>query len=217
MTDFQVLYQKSDVKEFRAYVLKDQQEQLWEKYAALNKLASQPNIVFAGDSITEFFPVHEMLQSELKLYNRGIHGINSLQLLDHIDSQILDLKPSKVFLLIGVNDLKNRQPEEVCETVREIIDKIQQKLPETQIFLLSVFPMNESSEFVRTPSLRSNKSISILNEHLSHLASDKVKWLDVHDLLCDESGQLCRDLTVDGLHLTIDGYAIISKIIQQYL
>lgn len=124
MTDFQVLYQKSDVKEFRAYVLKDQQEQLWEKYAALNKLASQPNIVFAGDSITEFFPVHEMLQSELKLYNRGIHGINSLQLLDHIDSQILDLKPSKVFLLIGVNDLKNRQPEEVCETVREIIDKI---------------------------------------------------------------------------------------------
>lgn len=217
MTDFQVLYQKSDVKEFRAYVLKDQQKQLWEKYAALNKLASQPNIVFAGDSITEFFPVHEMLQSELKLYNRGIHGINSLQLLDHIDSQILDLKPSKVFLLIGVNDLKNRQPEEVCETVHEIIDKIQQKLPETQIFLLSVFPMNESPEFVRTPSLRSNKSISILNKFLSHLASDKVKWLDVHDLLCDESGQLCRDLTVDGLHLTIDGYTIISKIIQQYL
>lgn len=120
-------------------------------------------------------------------------------------------------MLIGVNDLKNRQPEEVCETVREIIDKIQQKLPETQIFLLSVFPMNESPEFVRTPSLRSNKSISILNKFLSHLASDKVKWVDVHDLLCDESGQLCRDLTVDGLHLTIDGYTIISKIIQQYL
>lgn len=217
MTDFQVLYQKDDVKEFRAYVLKDQQEQLWEKYTALNKLASQPNIVFAGDSITEFFPVHEMLQSDLKVYNRGIHGINSLQLLEHIDSQILDLQPSKVFLLVGVNDLKNRQPEEVCEAVCEIIDKIHQKLPETQIFLLSVFPMNESPEFVRTPSLRNNKSISILNELLSHLASDKVKWVDVHDLLCDESGQLRRDLTVDGLHLTIDGYAIISKVIQHYL
>ena len=198
-------------------MLKDQQEQLWEKYAALNKLASQPNIVFAGDSITEFFPVHEMLQSELKLYNRGIHGINSLQLLEHLNTQVLDLKPSKVVLLIGVNDLKTRQPEEVRETIETIIATIQQKLPETQIILLSVFPMNESPEFVRTPSLRSNKSISILNKFLSHLASDKVKWVDVHDLLCDESGQLCRDLTVDGLHLTIDGYTIISKIIQQYL
>ena len=78
MTGFQELYHKADVTEFRNKVLADQQVQLWEKYDALNKLVKQPNIVFAGDSITEYFPIHEMLISNFPLYNRGVHGINSL-------------------------------------------------------------------------------------------------------------------------------------------
>lgn len=112
MTGFQELYHKADVTEFRNKVLADQQVQLWEKYDALNKLVKQPNIVFAGDSITEYFPIHEMLISNFPLYNRGVHGINSLQLLEHLYTQVLDLRPSKVVLLIGVNDLKIRHPPE---------------------------------------------------------------------------------------------------------
>ncbi|MGE9834403.1 GDSL-type esterase/lipase family protein [Streptococcus orisratti] len=217
MTDFQELYHKADVQEYRQYILTDQQNQLWEKYAALNKIVSHPNIVFAGDSITEFFPIHELLTSDTPLYNRGIHGIDSLQLLEHLSSQILELAPSKVFLLVGVNDLKKRAPEEVCQTIQSIITKIHQQLPETLIFLLSIFPMNESPEFVRTPSLLNNQSISLLNDNLSRLAGEKVSWLDVHDLLCDETGQLKRDWTVDGLHLTVAGYRVIADAIQPYL
>lgn len=217
MTDFQELYHKADVKEYRQYILADQQNQLWENYAALNQSVSHPNTVFAGDSITEYFPIHELLQSRLPLYNRGVHGINSLQLLEHLDTQILDLAPSNVFLLIGVNDLKTRTPKEVCQTIETMISKIHAQLPETQIFLLSIFPMNESPEFVRTPSLRDNQSISQLNALLSQLAGERVQWLDVHDLLCDASGQLKREWTVDGLHLTIDGYRVIVDAIKSYL
>ena len=217
MTDFQTLYHRADVKEYRNYVLADQQNQLWDKFVALNSSASHPNIVFAGDSITEYFPIHELLSSDLALYNRGVHGINSLHLLEHLDSQVLNLSPLKVFLLIGVNDLKNRRPEEVYQTIKTIIERIQEQLPKTQIFLLSVFPMNESPEFVRTPSLRNNASISQLNKLLEQLASQQVKWLDLHDLLCDESGQLKHDWTIDGLHLTVEGYRVIAKVIQTYL
>lgn len=217
MTDFQELYHKADVKEYRQYILADQQNQLWENYAALNQSVSHPNTVFAGDSITEYFPIHELLQSRLPLYNRGVHGINSLQLLEHLDTQVLDLAPSNVFLLIGVNDLKTRTPKEVCQSIETMITKIHEQLPETQIFLLSIFPMNESPEFVRTPSLRNNQSISQLNAFLSQLAGERVQWLDVHDLLCDASGQLKREWTVDGLHLTIDGYRVIADAIKSYL
>lgn len=217
MTDFQELYHKADVKEYRQYILADQQNQLWGNYVALNQSVSHPNTVFAGDSITEYFPIHELLQSRLPLYNRGVHGINSLQLLEHLDTQVLDLAPSNVFLLIGVNDLKTRTPKEVCQTIETIITKIYEQLPETQIFLLSIFPMNESPEFVRTPSLRNNQSISQLNALLSQLAGKRVQWLDVHDLLCDASGQLKREWTVDGLHLTIDGYRVIVDAIKSYL
>lgn len=173
MTGFQELYHKADVTDFRNKVLADQQVQLWEKYDALNKLVKQPNIVFAGDSITEYFPIHEMLISNFPLYNRGVHGINSLQLLEHLHTQVLDLRPSKVVLLIGVNDLKIRHPEEVCETIETIMATIQQKLPETEIILLSVFPMNESPRFVRTPNHRNNDSINQLNNLLSNLSKKK--------------------------------------------
>nr|WP_205397149.1 GDSL-type esterase/lipase family protein [Streptococcus lutetiensis] len=217
MTDFQELYHKADVTEFRNKVLADQQVQLWEKYDALNQLVKQPNIVFAGDSITEYFPIHEMLKSDFPLYNRGVHGINSLQLLEHLHTQVLDLRPSKVVLLIGVNDLKTRQPEEVCETIETIMTAIHQKLPETQIILLSVFPMNESPRFVRTPSHRNNDSINQLNNLLSNLSKEGVTYLNIHDSLCDESGQLPLTCTVDGLHLNVDGYRVVSEILSAYL
>ena len=45
MTDFQELYHKADVTEFRKQILADQQAQLWEKYDALNQLVKQPNTV----------------------------------------------------------------------------------------------------------------------------------------------------------------------------
>ena len=77
--------------------------------------------------------------------------------------------------------------------------------------------MNESPEFVRSPSLRNNQSISLLNNNLSRLAGDKVCWFDVHYLLCDETGQLKRDWTVDGLHLTVSGYWAIADAIQPFL
>ncbi len=217
MTDFQELYHKADVTEFRNKVLADQQVQLWEKYDALNQLVKQPNIVFAGDSITEYFPIHEMLKSDFPLYNRGVHGINSLQLLEHLNTQVLDLKPSKVVLLIGVNDLKTRQPEEVRETIGTIVTSIHQKLPETQIILLSVFPMNESPRFVRTPSHRNNDSINRLNTLLSDLSGDGVTYLNLHGALCDESGELPLNRTVDGLHLNVDGYRVVSEILSAYL
>ncbi len=217
MTDFQELYHKADVTEFRKQILADQQAQLWEKYDALNQLVKQPNVVFAGDSITEYFPIYEMLTSDLPLYNRGVHGINSLQLLEHLNTQVLDLKPSKVVLLIGVNDLKTRQPEEVRETIDTIIATIQQKLPETQIILLSVFPMNESPRFVRTPSHRNNDSINQLNDFLSDLSGDGVIYLNLHGALCDESGELPLNRTVDGLHLNVDGYRVVSEILSAYL
>ncbi|MGX8019828.1 GDSL-type esterase/lipase family protein [Streptococcus pasteurianus] len=217
MIEFQKLYHKADVQEYCQFILVDQQNKLREKYAALNKSVSHPNILFVGDSITEFFPVHELLTSTVRLYNRGIHGITSQQLLKHLDSQVIDLNPNRVFLLIGANDLKTRRPEEVYQTIQTIILEIHNQLPETDIVLMSVFPINESPEFIRTPSLRTNHSISQLNAYLSELTNDKVYWLDVHDLLCDESGQLKRDLTLDGLHLTVAGYQVVADIINLFL
>ena len=38
-------------------------------------------------------------------YNRGVGGLITDELLENIDTCILDLKPSKLFINIGTNDL----------------------------------------------------------------------------------------------------------------
>ena len=40
-----------------------------------------------------------------KIYNRGVSGLNTDEFLENIDTLLLDLEPSKIFINIGTNDI----------------------------------------------------------------------------------------------------------------
>lgn len=212
---FDKLFNEPHVIDYRNQLLKINQLALWEKYRQLNTTANSGEIVFVGDSITEFNPIEELIESSLKIYNRGIRGITSLQLLDHLEEQILGVKPKIIFLMIGVNDLKTREPQLVFETILTIIKQIKKNLPQSKIYLQSILPINESSRFIRNKNRRSTKTILILNKLLSEI--DNVYWLDLHSLLRDSNNELPERYTTDGVHLTIDAYRIISQKFQEII
>ncbi|MDO4635517.1 MAG: GDSL-type esterase/lipase family protein [Streptococcus sp.] len=215
MMKFDKLFNEPHVIDYRNQLLKINQLALWEKYRQLNTTANSGEIVFVGDSITEFNPIEELIESSLKIYNRGIRGITSLQLLDHLEEQILGLKPKIIFLMIGVNDLKTREPQLVFETILTIIKQVKKNLPQSKIYLQSILPINESSRFIRNKNRRSTKSVLILNKLLSEI--DNVYWLDLHSLLRDSNNELPERYTTDGVHLTIDAYRIISQKFQEII
>lgn len=215
MMKFDKLYNEPHVIDYRNQLLKINQLALWEKYRQLNTTANSGEIVFVGDSITEFNPIEELIESSLKIYNRGIRGITSLQLLDHLEEQILGVKPKIIFLMIGVNDLKTREPQVVFETILTIIKQVKKNLPQSKIYLQSILPINESSRFIRNKNRRSTKTILILNKLLSEI--DNVYWLDLHSLLRDSNNELPERYTTDGVHLTIDAYRIISQKFQEII
>ena len=215
MSAIQEFFQETKVQAFRRALLSEQQKGLWSRYEKLNKTVSHPNVVFAGDSITEFYPIHELLSSKFKLYNRGIHGITSLQLRAHLHNQIIDLIPDKLFLLIGINDLKTHSPYETFLSIDMIIKDIIKECPQTHIYLLSILPINTTSDFIHSSNKRSNQAIIELNNYLTTLKD--VDWIDIHQKLCDESGQLYKPLTTDGIHLTIEGYELISEELRKHL
>lgn len=74
-------------------------------YQKKNQGIEPGGIVFAGDSLIEFFPLKKYFKQVSTIYNRGIAGIDSQWLLEHIDSHVNDLEPSHVFILIGCNDI----------------------------------------------------------------------------------------------------------------
>ncbi len=58
--------------------------------------------------------------------------------------QVIQLKPAKVFLLIGVNDLKRGVPVEyIVKNYDRIAATLKATLPKTKLYLQSVLPVHE--------------------------------------------------------------------------
>lgn len=190
-----------------------QQQRLQGFIADNSKHAIKDPIVFVGDSITEFFSLKKYLGRDLPLINRGIAGTDSLWLLEHLKEQVLALKPRKIFLMIGVNDLGRAYTRaSIVERISQIIATIKVELLTTSIYLMSVLPVNESEPFADKVKIRNNKDIQALNQDLSVLAG--IEFLDLYPILLDNEGNLAATNTSDGLHLTPEAYAKIAERIQ---
>ena len=190
-----------------------------DNFIALNRHAELNGVVFAGDSITEGFPVHELLRSARPLYNRGIGGDTTRGILEHLRHLVLDLAPLQVFLLIGTNDLvEGEAPSDIVLRIREICLAIRKALPQTQLTLLSIYPVNKEAE----PDLpfpvvgvRTNEVIRLMNDEIRQMTvALGIDYLDLYARLSDEQGRLNKEYTTDGLHLSIAGYEQVKAEIQ---
>ena len=202
------------------WLLKEQAK-MQDKYRELNQVSvKEPDIIFIGDSIVEYYPLQELLQTNKVLINRGIRGYKTDLLLDNLDAHLFGSALDKVFILIGTNDIGKEMPQsETLGNLEGMIQKISREYPLAQIQLLSVLPVNEGEEYKGTVYLRTNEKIQDLNRAYQGLASiyTNVQFIDLYETLLDETGQLDQEFTTDGLHLTIAGYALLSSELDKYL
>lgn len=164
-------------------------------------------IVFVGNSITYGCEWAELF-SNPKIKNRGIGGDNTEGLLVRL-SEITASNPDKIFINIGTNDLAlDMRISEIVKNYSEIIDKIKQSTPKTKIYIESVLPTNNRPD-------RNNDSIRTLNKYLEKLSKEKsAEYINLFDSFIDKSGNLDMRVSIDGLHLTGQGYLIWKKIIE---
>ncbi len=191
------------------------------RYEELNEIAQKGQIVFAGSSLMEQFPVYEMLLNRrlpFTIYNRGIGGFTTQELLDNLKACVLDLEPGAVFLNIGTNDMNGNDYvlSEFLERYERIISEIRKKLPEVKLFLLAFYPVNQ--EAAPDPNIReafryrTNERIQEANREIRKMAQQyHAEYLDLNAGLTDEEGKLKRELTVDGVHMHVEGYQIVME------
>jgi lysophospholipase L1-like esterase len=88
-------------------IIKFYQRTIENVFTHLNAVAKPGSIVFLGDSITDFFRVNEFFPG-VYVINRGISGDTTDGVLNRLAESVYELSPSKIFLMIGTNDLGNR-------------------------------------------------------------------------------------------------------------
>jgi lysophospholipase L1-like esterase len=200
--------------------LKRHEKFLEDKEALLKKGPIQ--LVFIGDSITDFWrsrgkDVFEKNYAQYNTYNIGISGDRTQHVLWRIDNGELDgitPNPKVAQIMIGTNNLKpNPSNEEIAAGVTKIVKEVHEKLPQTKILLLAIFPRGEE------PTNPYRARIKAINEMIAKLddGGKTVKYLDIGDKFLEPDGTLPKSVMPDSLHPNAKGYEIWAEAIRPTL
>lgn len=196
-----------------------------EKFREENKRALPGKIVCAGSSLMEMFPINKFLAetgNETVIYNRGIGGYQTKDLLENLDVCVLDLKPSRLFINIGTNDLSwaSISIAQLIDSYDRILTEIQRHLPDAEIYVMAYFPVNyeaASPEMRPCLQIRTNVRIGEANKALERLACKHgARYIDINAGLQDEQGRLKAAYTIEGMHVKEEGYRAIFEDFMRY-
>lgn len=184
----------------------------WERKSHFETLpTSEADIVFLGDSLTNACEWHEFFRT-IRLKNRGISGDTTNGLLNRID-EVIDSKPRKIFMMIGINDLnQGRNVEAILTTYKIILKSFQDKTSKTEVFVQSILPLNNQ----KFPNNGTNNKIIELNAKLKDFSKDfSFHYIDLFSSFLDGNNQLDAQYTIDGIHLNGQGYLVWKGLIEQ--
>lgn len=177
----------------------------------LHQLNYDADVVFYGNSITadgyfqKYFP-------HVKVCNLGYPG-NDLEGLTFRVDQIQYLNPEKVFVMGGINKLKEMSDEDFEQKYRCMVDSIMSAVPNAKIYLQSILPVNHKM----TKAYASSKKIISSNEIIKAISQQSgCIYVDLYSLY-EENGELPAELTIDGIHLNRKAYEIWMYELRKYI
>ncbi|MGB5969047.1 MAG: GDSL-type esterase/lipase family protein [Spirulinaceae cyanobacterium] len=161
--------------------------------------------VLVGDSLSLWFPSQLLPGGKLWL-NQGISGENSTQILQRV-STFAQTNPETIYVMAGINDLRQGANNwTILNNTRLIVRRIKQNHPQAEVVVQSILP-------TRLEAIP-NSRILYLNQQVRDIAQQEgANHLDLHPYFTDSQGQMRRDLTTDGIHLSSQGYRVWQSVL----
>jgi lysophospholipase L1-like esterase len=172
------------------------------------------DLLFLGDSITEGWSgrgkaVWQSNYADLNAANFGIGGDRTQHVLWRIDNGELDgISPKVLVLLIGTNNI-GYSAEEILAGDTKIIAEIHEKLPQTKLLIIGIFPRGADPSDPTVAEMRAK--IITVNKGLATLDDgNKTRFLDLGDKFLTPDGKITRDFMYDAvaLHPNAAGYQL---------
>ena len=200
--------------------------QMVQSWQTLNQTCRKGQTVFTGSSLMEMFPVENFAREEGDafpiLYNRGVGGFTTHDMLLCLDEMVIGLQPRRVFINIGTNDLSDPAVtiDALMARYGDILTRITAALPGVEIVMMAYYPINYDAAAdegmraclrVRTNERihEANMAVQALAERLGH------RFIDVNAPLTDDQGRLKADFTIEGMHIFEEGYRAIWPAVRE--
>lgn len=184
------------------------------------QVSDTDNFVFLGDSITDFYPLEEFYDN-VPVVNSGVAGYKTTDILSRIDSMVTIYNPTKVFLLIGTNDVPVSSEDEIVDHIKQIIEEIHEKRPKAKVYLESILPVNRSDDEKIDHGMvgeRENDKIQSINKKLEQYAEEEeITFINLYDEFVNSDNEMTLKYTTEGLHLSSLGYLKLTNILLPYL
>ncbi|RAJ94528.1 lysophospholipase L1-like esterase [Larkinella arboricola] len=175
---------------------------------------ARKDVVFLGNSITFWADWSELL-GNTRYKNRGIPGDITFGVLERLD-EVIQGKPAKVFILIGINDLARNIPDSVIlQNYRRMVRRLKAGAPGTRIYFQTLLPTNDTFQKLKN-HYNKEDHIRYLNDALKEMApAEGFDVIDLHPHFVDEAGKLRKEYTWDGVHLTLAGYRKWAEVLRK--
>lgn len=193
------------------------------RYAEANAaLNSNPDVVFMGNSITDFWPAKspEFWADNAGFVGRGISGQTTCEMLVRFRQDVINLHPRVVVILAGINDIARNNGKISLVNVLGNLKSMTElaRAHGIKVALCSVVPC---SRFPWRPEIKPAMLVKHLNgmiaQYVAGLASDEVVYVDYYSAMANHEGGLDASLSDDGCHPTPAGYAIMERVVLEAL
>lgn len=175
------------------------------------------SIIFLGNSLTQNFELVELFQN-INIKNRGING-DIIEGVSNRLTPIIETQPKKLFIEIGINDLGKGIPKDrVIINYKRLLDNLKKELKSTKIYVQSLFPVENGRDgFPTYCNPKVNSDIKVVNQELLKYAKElDLTFIDTYSKF-ELGGQLNPKYSVDGIHLSGEGYLLWTKILRPFV
>lgn len=166
------------------------------------------DLLMIGDSITQGWEtagadVWRRYYRHRRAVNLGFKGDCTEHVLWRlINGELEGIAPRLAVVMIGTNNSGHgRQPKDTAEGIKRIVQELRQRLPQTKILLLAIFPVGPTPDNpIRQANRQVNRIIADFDDGQS------VYFRNINGVFLGTRGHLSRAVMPDWLHPNAEGY-----------
>ena len=122
---------------------------------------------------------------------------------------------NKIFLMVGINEMGTGTVDSFMKVYEEAVRHLRQLQPEAIIFVQGI--MYVKQEKSQTDPIFNNPNIQERNDRIAKLADNRdIFYLDINEVVTDETGNLNPEYTYDEIHLLGKYYSIWTDFLKEH-